>query len=209
MKILICLRNHILAEGIKAIIKDNLDGAIMADYYSDSAIDDPDLVLFDSREIIDELMQKHPRAKCICFDLGLKDSELACLLYCHGISGVISTNLDIEMFCKALRTVQKGDIWLEQDHLKILIHQGRSLPHMDGVKSLSKQDKQIVRLVTSGMKNKDIADCLFLSLPTVKAHLSRIYKTLNIESRTQLVGLATESGWLTNESHPSPSDQKL
>ena len=66
---------------------DNLDAAIMANHYSGSVFDDPDLVLFDSREIIDELRQKHPRAKCIRFDLGLKDSELACLLYCHGITG--------------------------------------------------------------------------------------------------------------------------
>jgi DNA-binding NarL/FixJ family response regulator len=207
MRILICLRNHILAEGVKGIIKGNLDGATLADYYSGSAFDDPDLVLFDSREAIDELMQGYPGARFICFDLGLKNSELACLLYCHGISGVISTDLDIVMFCKALRTVHKGDIWLEQAHLKILLREGRAQPHREGIKSFSRQDKQIVRLVTSGMKNKDIADCLFLSLPTVKAHLSRIYKTLNIENRAQLVALAAESGWLPDENHPSPSAQ--
>ena len=207
MKILVCLRNHILAEGVKGIIRGNLDGALLSDYYSGSVIDDPALVLFDSRDVIDELMQKYPEARFVCFDLGLKSNDLACLLYCHGISGVISTKLDIEMFCKALRTVHEGDIWLEQDHLKILIREGRSLPSKDGIKSMSKQDKQIVKLVASGMKNKDIADCLFLSLPTVKAHLSRIYKTLNIENRAQLVALAAESGWLPADNHPNPSDQ--
>jgi len=209
MKILICLRNHILAEGVKGIIRENIEGATLADYYTGSALVDPDLVLFDSREIIDELIHRFTGARFICFDLGLKSNELACLLYCHGISGVISPILDIEMFCKALRTVHKGDIWLEQDHLKILLQEGRVLPHRNGIKSFSRQDKQIVRLVTSGMKNKDIADCLFLSLPTVKAHLSRIYKMLNIENRAQLVALAAESGWLLDENHPNPSDHNL
>ncbi len=205
MKILVCLRNHILAEGIKGIISEHLDGALLADFHSGSSFADPDLVLFDARDVVDDLKQRYPEAKFICFDLGLRPADLACLLYCHGVCGVISTELDVDMFCKALRSVYKGEIWLEQDHLKVLIQGARSLPHREGIKSLSKQDCQIVRLVTSGLKNKDIADCLCLSLPTVKAHISRIYRMLNVENRAQLVALATESGWLSKDGTSSPS----
>ena len=199
MRILICLRNHILAEGVKNIIQENLVGATLADYHSTSALSDPELVIFDSQEVIEELKQNYARAKFICIDMGMKSSELAGLLYYHGINGVISTNLDVDMFCKAIRTVHKGQIWLEQEHLKILIHEGRSLSNQGGVKSLSHQDRSIIRMVCTGLRNQAIADHLFLSLPTVKAHLSRIYKTLNIENRSQLVALATECGWPPHE----------
>jgi DNA-binding NarL/FixJ family response regulator len=46
--------------------------------------------------------------------------------------------------------------------------------------------------VTDGDSNNAIADKLFLSLPTIKAHLSRIFKCLNVENRAQLAALATK-----------------
>jgi DNA-binding NarL/FixJ family response regulator len=153
MRFLISLRNHILAEGVKRIISDNLADATMADYCTNPSMDNPDLVLFDSNDFISDLMQKYAQAKFIYFDLGVKSSELACLLYCHGINGVISAGQDVDMFCKALRSVQQGEIWLEQKHLKVLLREGRSQPNRSGINCLSDQDKQIVMMVTQGLKN--------------------------------------------------------
>ena len=178
----------------------------MAEYCTDPSMDNPELILFDSRDVISDLMQKYAEAKFIYFDLGVKCSELACLLYCHGINGVISVDLDIEMFCKALRSVQQGEIWLEQKHLKVLLREGRSDPARGGINCLSNQDKQIVLMVTQGLKNQEIADRLLRSLPTIKAHISRIYKTLHIDNRSQLVALATESSWLSPSNTTNPSD---
>lgn len=206
MKILISLRSYILAEGVKRIISENFADATMADYCTNPPMDNPDLVLFDSRDFISDLMQKYAQAKFIYFDLGVKPSELACLLYCHGINGVISADQDVDMFCKALRSVKQGEIWLEQKHLKSLLREGRSNPAKSGINCLSDQDKQIVLMVTQGLKNQEIADRLLRSLPTIKAHLSRIYKTLHIGNRSQLVALSTESSWLSPANVTNPSD---
>jgi len=195
VKILICINNLVLSEGVKKIISDNLEGVIIGQSLSGPSVTEPDIVLFDSRERIDQLKQDNPGAKFICFDLGMKEAEMACLLFCHGINGIISPNLDVSMFCKALLSVSSGEIWIEQTHLKALLQKGRSLPAIDSLRGLSEKDRIMVRLVAEGMKNKDIANKLCLSEPTVKAHLSRVYRTLKVNNRAELVALATESGW--------------
>lgn len=195
MNILIFINNRVLSQGLQKIIAEYLPEVVVEDYFARKDACPPDLVLFDSRENIDHLKQQFSGAHFICIDLGLKDAELACLLFCHGVHGIISPRLDVDRFCKALRTVYKGEVWVEQTHLKALLNAGHSLPDSGRFRSLSDQDKRIIRLVATGKKNRQIADLLCLSEPTVKAHLSRIYKTLKVENRSSLVALATESGW--------------
>jgi len=193
VKVLIYINNLVLARGVKKIISKYLEGVIIGESISGPRLEEPDIVLFDSREKIDQLKLDNPGAKFICIDLGMKDAEVACLLCCHGIDGIISPNLDVNMFCKALLSVHSGDIWIEQTHLKTLLKKGLSLPSSSGLRGLSEKDKKMVRMVADGMKNKDIANQLCLSEPTVKAHLSRIYRTLNVNNRAELASLATEN----------------
>ena len=68
-------------------------------------------------------------------------------------------------------------------------HSGLSLSKEGSFKGLSNQDMRIVDLVVEGRKNKDIATCMCLSESTVKSHVSRIYKKLNVKNRTQLATL--------------------
>ncbi len=52
---------------------------------------------------------------------------------------------------------------------------------------LSKQEKAIKNLIISGKSNKEIANELFISLSTVKTHITNIYSKLNISSRQDLL----------------------
>ena len=51
---------------------------------------------------------------------------------------------------------------------------------------LTTQERAIAELVAAGASNKDVAAELFLSPKTVEAHLTRIYRKLGVNSRTQL-----------------------
>lgn len=199
MKILICLGNRILSTGVQRILSENLPESQIMAFDSGRQSDEPDIILFDSRQDIDQLKDMYLHSKYICIDLGLKDAELACLILCHDINGIISPKLTIEMFCKALQKVYEGEIWLEQSHVKSLLNVERKKVSKNDFQGLSQQDKQIIRLVAQGLHNQEIAEQLYLSVPTIKAHLSRIYNALNIENRSQLVALATESGWQKNQ----------
>lgn len=52
--------------------------------------------------------------------------------------------------------------------------------------TLTATEQSIADLATSGMTNRDIAATLFISLKTVEAHLTQIYRKLGIRSRAQL-----------------------
>jgi len=53
--------------------------------------------------------------------------------------------------------------------------------------SLSKQEINIKNYILEGKSNKEIADNLFISLSTVKTHITSIYKKLNVSNRAELV----------------------
>ena len=52
---------------------------------------------------------------------------------------------------------------------------------------LSKQELNVKKLILEGKSNKDIADDLFISLSTVKTHITNIYNKLNVTNRTELI----------------------
>ena len=57
---------------------------------------------------------------------------------------------------------------------------------------LTSTERRVAALVAEGMQNKEIANTLFLSVATVEAHLTRIYRKLGIRSRGELTRLVTE-----------------
>ncbi|HEX9024402.1 MAG TPA: LuxR C-terminal-related transcriptional regulator, partial [Geobacteraceae bacterium] len=56
--------------------------------------------------------------------------------------------------------------------------------------TISKKEREIIVLISQGLRNREIADKLCISEQTVKAHLSRIFRKTNVTSRSQLVPLA-------------------
>ncbi len=54
-------------------------------------------------------------------------------------------------------------------------------------KRLSTREKEVMEKVINGKKNKEIAEELFISLATVKTHISKIYKKTGVQNRKQLI----------------------
>jgi LuxR family transcriptional regulator, maltose regulon positive regulatory protein len=73
--------------------------------------------------------------------------------------------------------------------------QGRSPRGTDGsplLEPLSERELEVLRLVAEGLSNREIAQRLFVSVGTVKAHVSHVYGKLLVRSRTQAVARARE-----------------
>lgn len=56
-------------------------------------------------------------------------------------------------------------------------------------KALSKREKEVTILVSTGMSNKEIADSLKVSEKTIKFHLANVFKKLEVPSRAKLIVL--------------------
>lgn len=64
------------------------------------------------------------------------------------------------------------------------------------LEKLSKRQKQLLVLLDKGLSNRDIAESLEISEHTVKVHLWRLFRRLNVKSRSQASHLARTSGLL-------------
>ncbi len=65
-------------------------------------------------------------------------------------------------------------------------------PHLP--EPLNEREREILHLVVAGCSNPEIAEKLYLALPTVKWHLGHLYAKLNVKTRTQAVARARELG---------------
>ena len=62
---------------------------------------------------------------------------------------------------------------------------------------LTEREMEVLKMVTKGLSNKDIADGLCLSVRTVQGHLANIFNKLRVSSRTEAVVHALKEGWVT------------
>ena len=58
------------------------------------------------------------------------------------------------------------------------------------IEPLSQRELQVLQLINQGLSNREIAQKLVISLPTVKSHTGNIYSKLGVSSRTQAVAKA-------------------
>jgi DNA-binding CsgD family transcriptional regulator len=73
-------------------------------------------------------------------------------------------------------------VWLERAEAEI----GRVASRRPEGSRLTDTERRVAELAGSGHTNKEIADALFMSVHTVEAHLTRIFRTIGVQSRTEL-----------------------
>lgn len=54
-------------------------------------------------------------------------------------------------------------------------------------KTLTNREQEVLQLISHGLKDREIADQLFISLSTVKTHIRSIYKKIKVRNRTEAV----------------------
>jgi DNA-binding NarL/FixJ family response regulator len=98
-----------------------------------------------------------------------------------GARGIIKKNLPINSLLECLRSVGRGNVWIEN-----------TLPHLDGqsdrraLPRLTPREKEIVHHVCGGLKNKEIALALSITAGTVKVHLMHIFEKTGVKDRFEL-----------------------
>lgn len=110
-----------------------------------------------------------------------------------GALGFIPKTSEPAEYVKAINTILHGDIWLP-DQLQVeLVNQPQSdIAMQHKVAELTPQQYKVLCYLHEGLLNKQIAYELSISEATVKAHLTAIFRKLNINNRTQAVLIASE-----------------
>ncbi len=112
----------------------------------------------------------------------------------------------------AVRAVQSGESVLDPLVTRKLLQRvvgptGQSRGS-EGGEPLSPREIEVLRLAARGMSNKDIANTLFLSLRTVKAHLTNIFNKMGCASRTDAIIRGLREGYITLEDVPTVTESE-
>ena len=114
------------------------------------------------------------------------------------VSGVVLKEMAPQLLVKCVRKVHAGGQWFEKRSfaraLETLLQREAGARQIAGV--LTPREMEIVRLVASGLHNKEIAGNLLISEGTVKIHLHHIYEKLHVDGRLELTLYAQHKGLL-------------
>lgn len=103
----------------------------------------------------------------------------------------------------AIRAVRSGESVLDPQVTRKLLQRVVALTGQGGtgvkIAQLSVREMEILRLAARGMSNKAIADELFLSMRTVKAHFTNIFNKLGCGCRTEAIVKGLRAGYITLE----------
>ena len=198
IKVMLAFTNILFSEGIARLFGDDekFTLCILKDKKEPlKAIDaeKPDVILLDIITLYNNLSDIKPNKQMafILVDTDCGDKNIIHAFNSHRLSGVLMSNTTPTLMKKAVMAVAKGEIWMDNKTVKNLLSGVNSLNH--NKERLSEREKGVVSLVSLGFRNKEIAQKLNISEPTVKTHLCRIFQKLNILNRHQLVIFALKN----------------
>lgn len=112
-----------------------------------------------------------------------------------GIKGYINAHMDATHYGQLMGVVEKGSVWLYPEFMQELIcnYIGQSSKSNKLLNTLTPREEGIASLVSEGLGNKDIARKLDISEGTVKQHLMKIFKKLNVQNRIELALMCKKS----------------
>ncbi|MEU8874157.1 response regulator transcription factor [Streptomyces javensis] len=116
-----------------------------------------------------------------------------------GAGGFIGKGIGAEDLLAAVRTIADGDTLLSPAATRSLVARFLATPddpphHPERLAVLTPREREMVALVATGLSNQEIAEQMFLSPFTVRAHVQRAMTKLEARDRAQLVVIAYQTG---------------
>lgn len=115
-----------------------------------------------------------------------------------GASGYIMKDRLATQLCEAIHTVMRGEVYLSPEvatgFFRLFhFYAGRSLQACQTM-NLTEREQQVLQWLVQGASNEEIAGHLYITVATVKAHLTAIFEKLTVSSRTQAIVKALKLG---------------
>lgn len=152
----------------------------------------PDVLLLDINmpkkdglEVLQELKKKCPKMKVLVLTV---HNEVEYLMKAMdiGINGYLLKDSESAKLKKAIMTVIRGETYIQPDLIPMMNSKMKSMKNdHDKLESLTKRELDVLKNLSVGMYNKEIATKLDISERTVKNHVSNIFKKIGVSDRTQ------------------------
>ena len=154
----------------------------------------PDVVLLDINmpnmngiDCLRQIKLHHPDIKVIMLTIH-EDAQYLIETINIGAEGYVLKDAEVSSLIKAINNVVSGEVYIHPTLSGILVREYRRKDKTSEEYSeneLTKREYEVIRLISRGFNNKEIATELFISEKTVKNHVSNIFKKIKVTDRTQ------------------------
>jgi len=159
----------------------------------------PDIILLDigltdqsGLDFLRDLLVAAPKSRVVVLT-GVLDSEAHRRAVHLGAMGIVLKDRAADVLIKAIEKVNAGEVWLDRSlTARVLLEMSnpderrKPDPEAEKIALLTDREREILELVCQGLKNKQIADKLFISEATVRNHLTSILGKLDLSDRFEL-----------------------
>jgi DNA-binding NarL/FixJ family response regulator len=209
IKLLICDDQYVVREGLKAIFETDTDLQVVgtaadgAEALELIAQLQPDLVLMDLKmpvmngvQATRHIRQKYPDIRILVLTTYDADEWVFDAIR-SGAAGYLLKDTQREALIAAIKDTIAGKTPVDAavaGKLFAQVVQGTPGPQSALIDSLTEREKDILRLLSAGLSNADIAARLYFSEGTVRNYISSILDKLGVADRTQAAVLALRCG---------------
>ena len=151
----------------------------------------PDIILMDlvmpvmdGIEATKEILSKWKEAKIIIVTSFIDDEKVYPAISAGAKSYLLKTSSASEI-AQASRDTYRGEGVFEKEVSEKLEHRHEVAEEFRLFEELTSREKEVLLLIAQGKSNQEIADECFITLKTVKTHVSNILSKLQVEDRTQ------------------------
>ncbi|NLI82713.1 MAG: response regulator transcription factor [Deltaproteobacteria bacterium] len=212
-QILIAEDHTILREGLRMLLSSNPDLAVVGEaedgiaaVRSAEALK-PDLILMDlsmprmnGMAAIQEIKRSCPETRILVLTVHKTEEYILAALKA-GADGYVLKDATHNELMLAIQCVLSGKAYLSPGISEKVIEgylEGRkTLKPVTAWDTLTQREREILKMVAEGYRNKDIADCLCISSKTVEKHRANLMRKLDLHSASALTAFAVEKGLTT------------
>jgi NarL family two-component system response regulator LiaR len=156
----------------------------------------PDVVLMDIKmprmdgvTAISKIRERHPDAKIVALT-SFDSQDLVQRALQAGAVGYLLKNASADELANAIRAAQIGKRTLAPEAADALVHLMNQEPTPGH--DLTEREREVLALMSEGLNNNQIAEQLYLSVSTIKFHVSAILSKLGVTNRVEAVALAIQ-----------------
>lgn len=164
----------------------------------------PDLILMDinmpimnGTEALIDIKKRNPNIKVLMLTAHNAEEYIReCLRV--GADGYVLKSASREELMTAIHKVLGGRTFLSPDVEEQIVHRylggGGDKANVSGWETLSKREREVLKLVAEGNSNKSISNIMFISIKTVEKHRSNLMRKLNLHNTSDVTNYAISKG---------------
>lgn len=208
IRLLLTEDHPVVRHGLKALIARESDLTVVAETASaQEAIEkaaelQPDIVIMDislegpsGLQATSRIRERCPGTRVLALTVHEQRSYLR-QMFSAGAAGYVLKRSAPEELIRAVRTVAAGETYIDQAFARTDADGKTRAPGPIRDTDLSDREREVVRLISAGYTNKEIATRLAISVKTVETYKARSMDKLGFRSRADIVRYALLQGWL-------------